>query len=335
MKKIYLILTLLMGFTSNIQAQKPSEKEKDIYYDFIYHFSKETFATPKKYVYKKKKYNEKELFPKIENTEELTVITDSLKSFASLNFKENNVYLKSKFPSFFDPKTNFESDVIDIEVLNYNLTNAKNTKIELHKGGGLGFGFSYYYQNKNEEEKQLNFITVNKQSQIKNDNQFILPIKGNITYLVKYTTGYNKVELSHKDIGKTFIINKKIYTLNQIKDNKIFIKFNEKDNIKIILFDEKNKDILIPKTLTDTLYDEEPLVITQTIITEKIYNIFNENPDIGIEEFKKKINFEELLNENTPKYLVISLPAPIKNKFILYSPILVTKPMTVYTINNH
>lgn len=334
MKKIFLLLIIFIGFISKIKAQQISEEEKNLYYEFAYFLTKDIFTEPKKYDYKIKKYNEAELFPKVEYTDsELIAITDSLQQSAKLEFDKNNVYLKSKFPSFFHPETDFSSplQVIDIEVLESNLINNKNAKINLVKGGGSGFGFSFFYKKTNDKEINKNFITVNRQSQVENDDQFIMPIKGSITYLIKYVTGYEKIELSLKDKGKTFILNNEEYTLIEVKNNRVLLAPKSKSRnqkLKIIVFHKNKKDILVEKPLTEMDDISDAIAISQGSINEDIYQVFKENPDITLEEFKRKINIEKLIHDEI-KYLHISTPFPIEEKFIIYTPIFITKEIKV------
>lgn len=150
MRKIFLTLIIIMCVSAKIQAQKLSEEEKNLYYEFAYFLTKDIFTEPKKYDYKIKKYNETKVFPKINYTEkDLSIVTDSLQKFAKIefDFDRENVYLKSKFPSFFHIDADISaSQLIDIEVLKSDLINNKNSKINLVKGGGTGFGFSFFYK---------------------------------------------------------------------------------------------------------------------------------------------------------------------------------------------
>lgn len=334
MKKIFLLSVIFIGFISKIKAQQISEEEKNLYYEFAYFLTKDIFTEPKKYNYKTKKYNETEVFPKIDYTEkDLSIVTDSLQKFAKIefDFDRENVYLKSKFPSFFHPETDFSSQVIDIEVLESNLINNKNSKINLVKGGGSGFGFSFFYQNINDKEINKNFITVNRQSQVENDDQFIASIKGSITYLVKYIVGYDKIELSSQDKGKTFILNNDEYTLIEVKNNRVLLapkSKNRNQKLKIIVFHKNKKDILVEKPLTEMDDISDAIAISQGSINEDIYQVFKENPDITLEEFKRKINIEKLIHDEI-KYLYISTPFPIEEKFIIYTPIFITKEIKV------
>ena len=109
------------------------------------------------------------------------------------------------------------SNIISIEVLKSFLWDKNHDSIKISDGGGTSFGTDFKYILKDNKEKNLNYITVNRQSQITKPSQPKEPIKGKIDYVIKVITDYDKVTLNAKETGRKFTLNGNVYILKDRK----------------------------------------------------------------------------------------------------------------------
>lgn len=333
LKKICTYVLFMFSFLGYCQEKKLSKEETELIYEICYNFTKDIFSKPK-YFFKKKSFNDQEYFPISKNKKAvLEQATDSLSKFAKIKFDNNehfsSVIMNSKFPSFFEENAKFSSNIISIEVLKSFLWDKNHDSIKISDGGGTSFGTDFKYILKDNKEKNLNYITVNRQSQITKPSQPKEPIKGKIDYVIKVITDYDKVTLNAKETGRKFTLNGNVYTLKYVFENKIVIEKEKEDReteINIINFSSDNKKILVPKTLDDTLTEKEKKefweisAVKKGSYYKKIFDFFSENPNSSLEEFKSNFPIEKLLKEKET-YFIISITSPIENDFILYSPI--------------
>lgn len=338
--KIVLTVFFLSLFSQMFSGQehKPTKEEIDFIWEFSFMLNKEVLKKPECF-FKEKPFVEEDIFIKTKNNlKTLEVATDSLEKNAKIQLKKDekssNIILNSKFPSFYNEGKANENNIIKVDVYKSELRNSKGDSIALRGGGGISFGVSTFYEYKNDKETNLEFSTLNRQSQVKYQNKVIEPIKGNVKYLIKYVTAYDKIRLSKNDTGKKFTLNNKDYILKYVFDNKVIIEkegISLDDEIDIINLSKNGLNKLVPLSTEEFSKENKKkreseissLGTIKSTFTKESFDYFKNNPDITLDDFKKAFPVEKLLNEKkqNPEYLLIAISSPIDNDFILYMPI--------------
>lgn len=165
-------------------------------------------------------------------------------------------------------------------------------------------------------------------------------LSGNMLFDLHFLNGYDKIELTHKDIGKKFEINGCQIKLINIKDNRLFI---EK------LCDEEAKFSLINFSSSSTVYDnysgtklfelkksDDSINLncdfsqSSATMYKSVYEIINSDMEITAEEFDELFSMDFYKNlKDDNQCIIVKHVAPIGHKFILYSPKYVEKQITI------
>lgn len=299
-KKVYLLL-ILVFISQIIHSQKTEipEKEKNLFYSFVFEKTKKLFKKPE-YNFKSQKLELDRKFIKSNKPEDS--IISSIKYFeknSKLEIKNNSIMLISNFPDNFISE---DLDVISIKLEENKLFGNNNTPLKITKSESTTFG-------KN----------INKSNFLSFDSKFDENLKGEVSYRIKFITDYSFKKISKKDIGKTIKLSKNHYEIIDIFENKIILKSNLSD--KSTIRDLEIKCISLDKNGEMELISEIPS-ISSSLINQEIYHLLKKDKDLSIDIYKNKIPFEELMDDSLlGKYIILERPAPIDNEIILYQPI--------------
>lgn len=338
------IVLVLMSFSLSMFSQKkqPSKEEKDMIYGITYETSKAIFKVPN-FPFKKVNRPIDEIQKK--TTQSPEVINSSIDTLIARGVLEldksrygYDLLFNSRFPSYFKEEDNVS--ITEFHPITSKLFNSKKELIEIMNVGGTSFGSESFSKYKNGKSTSLNFTTLRKQDQINNavdfkNNNDLSEIKGSIIYNIKFITDYSQVNLSKKDIGNSFKLNKIEYKLFDVINNVVLIEvvdqknFGRDNKIRLINYDEsanvlmnysdqeleelkkKNKKINGERAGFSDLKGE---------ISKGILDAFRSNPALTLEEFKKAFTIDDIINDKS-RYIYIQTIAPVKNDFVLYEPI--------------
>lgn len=299
-------------------------------YKFAHKILKADFEKPR-YKYNYELIDNKKEFGRIELAKsEMESVFDSLQSSSELHIKKTkygvNLYLRAKFPSNFNYNINGLWRIARITVKEYNLHNHSGQKLEIYKSGSTSFPTNPEKRN----GMSYNRLCASFQTRFKDSIAVDSLTQGTVEFEICFVTDYNKIQLTKDDISKAFTLNNKTFKLIDVFENKVVLEqINDQScctDIQLLNMDSTNR---IPKTKYDPLvYNEktksynEPIryaTVGSLTLPKEIYQLFKENPEVTIEEYTLMEKEIGKRNEYT-KYNILTSPAPINSKFIIYSP---------------
>lgn len=299
-------------------------------YKFAHKILKADFEKPR-YKYNYELIDNKKEFGKIElSNSEMESVFDSLQATSELQIDRTkygvDLYLKAKFPANFSYSYNDLWRVAKITTKEYSLHNGTGRELELFKFGGTGF------PTKPEKRNGVSFnrLCTSYQTRFKDSVAVDSLTQGSLEVEICFVSDYNKIQLTKADLSKSFKINNESFKLIDIFENKVVLEqINDQSictDIKLLNMDSTNR---IPKTKNDPLvYNEktksynEPVryaAVGSSTMPKEIFQLFKDNPEVTLEEYILKEKEIRKRNEYT-KYIVLTSPAPINSKFIIYSP---------------
>ncbi|MDD4971274.1 MAG: hypothetical protein PHT07_17735 [Paludibacter sp.] len=322
---IIICVIALKSQTINKNANDSIEK-----YKFALKILKADFEKPK-YNYKYEKIDNKKEFGKIELSKSaMESVFDTLKASSKLHINKTiygvDLNLTASFPKNFNYSYNDLWRIARITIKDYTLHNRFGHELDIYKSGCTSF------PTKPEKTKgePYNRLYTNFQTRFK-DSVAVDPLtQGAVEFEICFVSDYNKIQLTKADILKTFKINNETFKLIDIFENKVVLEqVNDQSictDIQLLNMDSTDQ---IPCTKNDPLvYDlktksyNEPVsyaAVGSLTLPKEIYRLFKENPAVTVEEYSL-MEKEIEKNKEFTKYIVLTSPAPMNSKFIIYSP---------------
>jgi len=335
-----IMIIICIFFLSHSYAQKKemTEEESEFVYHLLYDMNKGIFEKPI-YAFKTEKFDLDKKFIKSKSSlNDILSSIDSLEENARISLEKvrygYNIILETKFPSYFHEDE--VNSIISLNVKESGLRNNSNELLEIMNGGGTSINTVLNYRYEDGKETDLSYLSVHRQTQVKNSDSVIEPISGYLLYSVKFVTDYSFKRILIKDIGSSFTLNNTKYLVRDIFENKIVLEVdslynNETADIQLInLGDENGTELvsypyfeLVKLAETDEKYkNAKSFSLLKMTIEKSMYNLFKSQPDITLEEFKEKFSKEELRNQDmTKELLILETSAPIGKGVILYEAI--------------
>lgn len=306
MKYIITLISIFTFFNSFSQTQEEI-------YQFKYEMSKEFKKQPNyKIIYKE--YKPDDIYIKTKSEKE--ILKNSADAFAEnaniiIEKKDNNqvdIILNSRFPPYLKEEL---FDLVKLNSVKSNLFNSKMDKVELSKSYFNNLGGKF----KNDYNTELEYRTIQNQTITRKNKETNL--KGSLFYEIAFLTDYSILKLDRSKIGSTIELNNLKYELVEIRMNKVVLKklydTNYENNIKLLIFDKKNKLIVFDENSKNSLISTEEC-------EKNYFEFISQNENYTLEEFKKQNKFENVISEKG-LYLVLEGVFNIENVFILYEPI--------------
>lgn len=300
-------------------------------YKFAYKLLKADFEKPR-YKYKYEQIDNKKEFGKIEiSNSEMESVFDSLQATSELHIDKTkygeDLYLRAMFPENFTYNFHNLWRISKMTVKEYSLNNGSGHKLEIYKSGLTSFPTTP----KKKNGKSYNRLFTSFQTRFKDSVAVDSLTQGTVKFEICFVSDYNKIQLTKADISKQFRINNELFNLIDIFENKVVLEqINDQScctKIQLLNMDSTNQ---IPITKNDPLiYNEKTKSYNESVnyasvgsltLPKEIYHLFKENKEVTIEEYTLMEKEIEKKKEYT-KYIVLSSPAPINSKFIIYSPI--------------
>ena len=321
MKKTLLLATLL-SVSLNSYSQKITEEEREFYTKILYAQDSVRFNKTQHYTYEFKEFNENDYYKVIISQDEIIACNKLIKETANLNLdiKGNKLILSGKLTNRFDKQI---VGLLSIDLLENKLTRDNGEKFELntfynsHSGYGK-IDFKIDVKSKFSKEEKL---------------------KGYATFNFNYLIGYDKIELSSKDIGKNITLNNCDYKIIDIKDNELIMDkgCEEKIELNVINFDNNNKVAkpfsymkLMEMAKKDSTIAVESFERKNRETYKMVREVFKNNPEISLKEFKEIFTVEKLMEmKNNGKYTIVESIAPYYNQFVIFSPIFQSEKIKV------
>lgn len=342
MNRIFIISVILIStfFFQEVKAQKVDStalKQIDLIKKVTYGMGAELFKT-RELQYKTKNDYETPWELSGDNYEKLKVGLDSIIAYSTIEIEKDdflgtNVVFKSKVEGI----ENLDN-ILQIELLDYKLLDSDGKPIDVEKRTRTNYGSLSGSGIKNGQSYSYNYRTITSRFKIeteKEPNQ----LKGNFKLSASFPSGYDKVLITPKDIGKEFTLGKIKYSVINVIENIIILRPDVEDNnisldFKFVNLDADGNEIgQIPYFELMKMNegkDIEVLGVGKQTITEKVYNIFNENPNITQEEFNEIINpiAIQIYNSNDKrlaskklfgkKYIAITNAGPVKECYLYF-----------------
>lgn len=311
MKNLHLLLFL--GLSLNLFSQEITEEQRDFYTKTLHGQDSVRYNKTTRNVYKFEEFKESDFYKQVVTQKEIEACQNLVKESVQLNLnqEENQLILTGKLTDRFNIQT---SGIFSVDLLESNLTKENGEKFELNTFYNSRSGYG-----------ELDFKTDIKSNFSKEDK-----VNGYVNFNLNYLVGYDKVELTSKDIGKKITLNNCSYKIVDIKENELVLdKDCETDiEIKIINFSKENK-VAKPyeyMELMDMVEKDSTIAMASFNMKNRetykmVRNVFENNPTISLKEFKQIFTVEKL-NEMNEKgqYTIVESIAPYGDKFIIYSP---------------
>lgn len=310
--------TLTIVFFLNlslIKAQEITEEKRAFYSKMLYGTNKPILEKDN-FVYKKEDYIESDFFSEINSPAEINNCVDVITKTGKLEIKEwmgdKNLFFTSELSEKHKEQI---TDQLSVDLIKNNLINAKGDTIKL----------------RNIHNSSTGYKKIKLKTEVSKDIIDFKNISGDVIYNVSFLTDYDKVELSNKKVGNEFKLNNCEFKLIKIIHNKLIIeKLCDSDvDINVVNFSKNNK-VIKPYSMFKLaeMKEKDESIDTggsfsksNTTVNKSIYDIFDANPEISLEEFDKKMTVEFLKKvKSSGKYIIVKNIAPFENKFILYAP---------------
>jgi len=283
-------------------------------------------------------------FSKTEINNAISYLQKNAKAVVEKGMFDIELQLKGAFPSSFkgeDPMKYRPKEFIEINLLESNLTNSANEKVELKTYSSSNFRFFSNTEESNETEigwgDKEDYTILENKIGFKDEDQIKQPITGNLSYEFKFLTGYEQKKISKKDIGTTITIQNTTYTIVNILDNKIVLSLPKGErvpinhDIDIINLDATGKNELVAYSMvklmelrkTDKRYEEANSSMGSSFtISKDDYDFFNEYPNATLEEYSAATPIEKVMKKKDKEnYHVYTTNGPINHGVIFYAPI--------------
>ena len=255
-----------------------------------------------------------------------TIISNGSIAVEKGHFEEINVVFSSKVEGI----ENLD-DIFTIELVDYTLYDANKKPIRLKENARTNFGAISNSGIKNGQQFSYHYRTIRSAFEMES-NKDTLGISGTVKLKASFPSGYDKVVITPKDIGKQFTIGLKKYEVLNVFNNIIILKPDSKNenldrDFEIVNLNAKGDEI---KQIAyfDLLKMNEGKDKPIEMIGIGTQTIFSENPTISKEEFdsiidpiaKKIFSAEDIRAEREKQfgetYIAITNAGPVENCYL-------------------
>ncbi|EGV43790.1 hypothetical protein BZARG_1198 [Bizionia argentinensis JUB59] len=306
------LIVLAIFFSVNLFSQEITEEQRDFITRALHGQGSERFNKTTHNAFKFEEYKEGDFFNEIVTQEQISACSELVKETAQLSVNEKNqLVFTGKLTERFNMQT---TGVFSVDLIESNLL----------KENGEPFELNTFY-NSNSGYGKINFKTDVKSEYAENEK-----ISGFVEFELSYLIGYDKIELTLNDIGKTFTLNDCQYAIINIKGNEIILdKFCEQENeINVINFNQKGQVAkpfaymeLMRMIEKDTTISKENFTRNNRQTYKMVRDLFEKNPKITLNEFKELFTLNKLIEmKEDGKYYIVENIAPFEDRFILYTP---------------
>lgn len=326
-KKLLLLIVALCTYHSTFcQELELSEEEFKEMSEFAYEMCKSIFSE-KDYVYKKDTFEKEDFFEPTISSEVVDQLIEHIKRTGKLFIEDEGYGPQLVLALSFPPEMSDAFDAMDKLELE---------EMDIKDKNGLALKMGGFYQN-HRSNQYYKFKAGLDKTSLKDSTT----LKGNATYTFDLMVGYEQIELSKSAIGETFILNGCEIKLVDIIHNQLILepKCEEGFTIKLINFAEKNfvyepyayDELLKMEEKDSTINTEGSFTQSSQTIDKKMYQIFKEDPNFTLKQFRKLLTTEEIirLSQQADIYLILEHVAPIGDRFILFTPKLRQERMVI------
>jgi hypothetical protein len=304
MKYIVLIISLLI--TNYLSAQEISKEAMDLMLNAMYEMDKNLLKVDT-FVYKETPYVEEDYLNRTTTKDELTKCIDIIQRTGTISIERKNeapaLYFHSELPDNLHKQI---TDEIKIKLIQHELINSIGDTIKLLN------------QTVSSSFKEFNIKTY-----IENRKSNFDSIKGSVKYKIEFLSGYDKIELTKKDIGKEFVLNKIKLKLLDVNGNYLAFETNNRDGaIQAINYTEDSK-VKQPYSYaklseikkTDKSIDLNGSGKYSRIIKRPLYELLNSNSSITLEEYRV-VQSEEFVERSQKGIVHLSVSRFINIPFL-------------------
>lgn len=310
--KNLIAIAIFLSVNFNLFSQELSEERRLVYTNILYSADSAIFNKSTHNVYKFETYTESDYFKKSVTSEEIMSCTQLAKETAQLSLNEKEqLVLTCKLTERFNKQT---VGILSVDFVESNLTKANGDKFEL-----------YTFYNSNSGYGKVSFKIDVKSTYAESEK-----ITGFVTFQFNYLVGYDKVELTRTDIGKTITLNNCQYKIVSFRENEIVLDeiCKSENEINVINFNENGEVakpysymILLGMIEKDSTISTENSTVTRRKTYKMVRDLFEKQPQISYKEFNDFFTNQKLIEMmNEGRYTILSTIAPIGTKFILYCP---------------
>mgnify|MGYP000845399374 FL=1 len=276
MKKLTLLIAIVI-INLNAFSQDISEVKRDMLVKALYSNDSIRYNNTKHNVFKFEEYKEADFFKVVITQKEILDCTELVNSTSEIHInEENQLVFTGKLIDRFNKQSN---DIISVDLIAHKLFKTSGEQLELKKFYDVNCGYG-----------EISFKAPIKSNYSANES-----ISGFLKFELNYLIGYDKIELTLKDIGKTIILNKCQYKIINIKGNGIVLdKICEFENeLKVINFNNKG-EVAKPYSqmkVMEMAKNDSTIALgsfnTNNRKTYKmVYDLFEKRPTITFKEFK-------------------------------------------------
>lgn len=312
MNKLTLFIALV-SINLNAFSQDTNEVKRDMLVRALYSNDSIRYNNTKHNVFKFEEYKETDFFNVVITQKEIFDCTELVTSTSEIHInEENQLVFTGKLTDRFNKQSN---DILSIDLIENKLLKANGEQLELKNFYDVNCGYG-----------KISFKTSIKSNYTLNEK-----ISGFLEFELNYLIGYDKIELTLKDIGKTITLNKCQYKIINIKGNEIVLdKICEYENeLKVINFNNKG-EVAKPYSYMEVMkmVKNDSTIAMESFNTNNrktykmVYDLFEKRPTITFKEFKEIFTSQKLIEmKEYGQYIIVKNIAPFENKIILYSPL--------------
>ncbi len=320
-----LSIMLLLG-SLQLHSQELPEEDFNMMSEFAHEMCASIFKV-KNYVYKEAPYEKDDFFDPLPSSQQVAELVKLIKSSANIYIEEGSFGPQLVFSiKYEEDKYELLDHLEKLSLEESSLADENGKAVKLQ---------GFYNVNRSSEEYKL-MGGIDKESY-----QESATISGDATYSFEILEDYEEIELSKKDIGKTFELNGCSFKLVDIIRNQIILEPMCQDGIpvKLINFAKENTvyepydymTLVEMQEKDSTINIEGSFTQSSQTIDKKMFNIFKKNPKLSLKKFRKMLTSEEIkrLEMQDSIYLILEHVAPIGDNFVLFSPIFRKEEITV------
>ncbi len=324
--KYLLPILVLISFLG--AAPKPTAEHIAHIEEFMYESALEAFQ-PKRFYStvntsytapweKKNPYSKKQLKAALKTLDKKATVKVE-KAF----FGKKRILFESEFPK----NITDIRDYFSLELTKSKIKNSKKQKVGFSKTGMVMYGARNKSGSKNGKSYSNEWVTVS--GKFDSDDKPGEKHKGKVTFTAKFISGYHKVSITPKDIGKSFKMGKVKFKVIDVVGNRVVLDTKGKsiEGIDYVNINAKGKEIVamsysdFEKTGdTSIRYGDIPSAGYQTMDIE-IYKSFIKNPGMTLDDFRKSFHQKFTSGKpSNPKNYLILVSADAIQTMVLHKP---------------
>ncbi|MFK8045202.1 MAG: hypothetical protein AB8B72_06890 [Crocinitomicaceae bacterium] len=335
---LFLFTVIVSGHTIGQEIDSTSQKQieflKKIYYTLgqdIYKTQDTKFKLNSSYVAPWEKISSK-------NTQALQNSLDSIVKNGIISINQNQFSRTSLIFSSQLEAIDDLSDLFNIKLIDFNIVDSLKTPVKVNKSNSTNYGSKSGSGIKDGESFSYDYRTIKTLFQL-DSKKPVIGASGTVKLEVSFPSSYEKVLITANDKGKEFYLKNKKYKVLEIVGHKIILKQIDSSEEESLQFSFVNTNKAGDKIAQIPFYELRKMnegkevdlfssTSSKKTMSENIYNIFKNNPDITQSEFDSilepilldvvkaddpKIAGEKLLGE---KIIILTCAGPIDQLFL-------------------